>query len=328
MGVKRMNRALLVGVDTYQHFGDLSGCVNDVRALAPLLARNADEEESKNFECVALTGEVNRKRILSGIDTLLQPGAQVALLYFAGHGVGITNDVALASSDGDYTEPGVPLAQILGRAQSADIDQVIIILDCCHSGGAGGSPLLGANTAILRKGLAIVAASRHDQVSRESNGRGEFSLYLCGALDGGAADVLGRVTLAGVYAYIAECFGAFEQRPTFKANLEDAFEIRCTKPLVSRKSLRKLPEIFVSVTAEIQLDPLYERENPESIRRKDEPDVKRKRDHYDELTRYRNGKLIEFVDEEYLYWAAMNSKKTRLTAHGRYYWTLASKDLL
>jgi len=32
-----LKRALLVGIDHYEEFADLSGCVNDVAALRPLM---------------------------------------------------------------------------------------------------------------------------------------------------------------------------------------------------------------------------------------------------------------------------------------------------
>ena len=38
-----MKRALLVGIDKYDTRAPLHGCVNDVRALHPLLAQNEDE---------------------------------------------------------------------------------------------------------------------------------------------------------------------------------------------------------------------------------------------------------------------------------------------
>ena len=38
-----MKRAVLVGIDDYDQFSNLGGCVADVKALAPLLEENGDE---------------------------------------------------------------------------------------------------------------------------------------------------------------------------------------------------------------------------------------------------------------------------------------------
>ena len=65
-----MKRALLVGIDDYDRFGGLNGCVKDVDALEGLLSRN--EDNSPNFDCqkrTSLTGGVTR-------DELQPPGSR------------------------------------------------------------------------------------------------------------------------------------------------------------------------------------------------------------------------------------------------------------
>src|SRR4051794_7364184 len=103
-----MKRALLVGVDRYDEFNDLAGCVNDVIALTPVLSRN--EDDSPNFDCqlrTTATGGVRRDELLQSLDALLAGGADVALLYYAGHGAGSGVDVALVTEDGTRATPGI-----------------------------------------------------------------------------------------------------------------------------------------------------------------------------------------------------------------------------
>jgi hypothetical protein len=116
-----VKRALLVGVDDYANFNPLAGCVNDVHAIEPLLARN--EDGTVNFNCqVRMTADTaTRDALLRDLRALLGPGADVALLYFAGHGAGKGNDVALCTHDGTNMTPGVPLSQILGQVQSSSV---------------------------------------------------------------------------------------------------------------------------------------------------------------------------------------------------------------
>src|SRR5205809_930352 len=179
-----MKRALLVGIQEYDHFSGLSGCVNDVQALTPLLARHTDGQP--NFDCRAYTSDtyrMDRRTIVDAMDALLSPGADVALLYFAGHGAAAENDVVLVTQDGINNDPGIALSTVLGRVQKTPIREVIIILDCCFSGGAGSVPQLGPDIAALRPGVALLSASRSDQPAAETgDGRGLFSVYLCGAL--------------------------------------------------------------------------------------------------------------------------------------------------
>jgi hypothetical protein len=317
-----MKRALLIGIDQYEQFAPLSGCVNDVNAMAPLLESNWDD--SPNFHCRSILGDgnpVTRGDVIKAINELLGQGADTALFYFAGHGVGLPNDVCLATSDGDYLEPGVPLSVLLGKAQNSKVRKIVIILDCCHAGGGGGAAIVGTDVAILRDGLAIIAAASSEQIAKETpEGRGQFSSFLTAALDGGAADVRGIVSLAGVYSYMAECFDAWEQRPTFKANVDESFELRRTAPLVPLEHLRRLPKIFPNADTVLQLGPEYERESPTALPEKVAV--------YDTLSHFRDTKLIELIGADYLYHAAMESKTCRLTPHGRHYRELVTKKLL
>jgi len=53
-----IKRALLVGIDQYDCMPPLRGCVNDVNALFPLLARN--EDNLRNFHCEVRTSAADR----------------------------------------------------------------------------------------------------------------------------------------------------------------------------------------------------------------------------------------------------------------------------
>lgn len=309
-------RALLIGIDEYAHFGNLGGCVNDVLALEPLLARH--ESDDPNFDCQTRTsanaGAVDRDDVLAAVSQLFSPGADVALLYFAGHGHSTGADVHLVTRDAtDYT-PGVAFSEILTTATTSDVNEIIVILDCCFAGAAGGIPQLGTATATLPPGMTILAASRGDQTSAETaDGRGMFSTFLEGALDGGAAEVLGRVTVAGVFAYLEESFRAWDQqRPTFKANLDRLHVLRQCAPAVPLADMRQLGELFPAADDDFPLDPSYE------------PDLEPAHPEHEAtfaiLQRYRAAKLLVPVDEEHMYFAAANSKACRLTPLGRHYW--------
>lgn len=317
-----MKRALLVGIDKYDNYSALGGCVNDVHAVLPLLARN--EDGSPNFECQSLTSDVEkvtRDGLLRGLDSLLAGGADAAVFYFAGHGGGTGSDVNLVVANGTQRTPGVPLAEILGLVQTSPVKEIVVVLDCCFSGAAGGVPQLGGDAAALRSGVTILTASRGDQTSAETLvGRGLFSTFLEGALDAGAADVIGKVTLAGMYAYLSESFGAWEQRPTFKANVERAQELRQCSPVVPLEGLRELPQIFPTPEHEYPLDPSYEpTEEPR--------DVEHERV-FALLQKCRAAKLVDPVDQDHLYFAAMRSTACRLTPLGRHYRHMAERGWL
>ncbi len=319
--MKSLKRALLLGVDDYLNFGPLAGCVNDVRSIEPLLAR--DEDGAVGFACVARTtpADVRRDAVLADLDALLAPGADVAILYFAGHGDGTGNDVSLCTHDGTQQTPGIALSEVLGRVATSPVPEVVIILDCCFAGAAGGIPQLGTDAASLRSGLTILAASRGDQTSAETaDGRGLFSSYLCGALEGGAADVLGRVTVAGLYSYLDESFGPWDQRPVFRASIDRLHDLRRCAPAVPVNDLRRLQDLFAAPADELPLDPSFE---PDA-----EPPHAEHEAVFAILQQCRAAKLVEPVDADHMYFAAMQSKACRLTPLGRHYWSMIDQGLL
>ena len=314
MPTDNVRRALLVGIDSYQYLNPLSGCVNDVLSLTPLLQRDA--EDDKNFDCRALVSgrdTVDDQALAAGLDELLAPGADVALFYFAGHGMSLPNDVLLATQNTKTANLGVPLSNVLGKIQASPVPEVFVILDCCFSGAAGGVPQLGINVTALRDGLAILTASRADQTAAElPNGRGEFSFLLCGALDGGAADVLGKVSIAGIYAFLSESGGSWGQKPTFKANLKKLRTLRKCKPALLPTELRRLISLFPRADHLFPLDPTYEYTHPSAIA--DRVAIMRL------LQRGRAARIIEPVGTDHLYFAAIESKPCKLTPLGMHYW--------
>src|SRR5947209_14326513 len=80
----------------------------------------------------------------------------------------------------------------------------------------------------------------------------------CGALDGGAADVLGKVTVASVYAYLSETFGPWDQRPTFKADRKStrlnsshaniSYAVFCLKKKKKTKTTTSTHTITITIT--------------------------------------------------------------------------------
>lgn len=313
-----VNRALLVGIDEYQHHRDLTGCAADATALERLLARH--EDGSPNFACRIAVGAVSREELLVDLDALLAPGADCALLYFAGHGSPLNGDIALVTTDGRGATPGVLFREVLDRIALSPVKEVVIILDCCFSGGAGTLVLLNGSAAVLRPGVSILTASRGDQVSLEKIGRGMFSSFLEAALDGGAADVLGHVTVASVYAFLSESFGAWDQRPTFKTNVERLHDLRRCVPAVPLAALRALTSWFPAPDHVFPLDPSYE---PESLPRHPAHEAV-----FAQLQLCRASKLIEPVGSVHLYYAAVESGGCRLTALGRHYWHLSARGYL
>ncbi len=299
----------------------LSGCVNDASRMRELLARHHDG--SPNFECrtlLAPPNDVDRVTLRRSIQDLFGSDADVALLFFAGHGTVNNLGGYLATRDAEAYDEGVGMTEVLMLAHKSPAQEVIVILDCCHSGALGQLPALANDQAVIREGVSVLSACRDTEYAAEENGGGLFTGLVCDALQGGAADVCGAVTVASVYAYVDQTLGAWEQRPLFKGHLSRLTALRRCEPAVPLPVLRRLPAYFTTAISEHRLDPSYE---PTA-----EPAHPENERAFGELQKCRAARLVEPVGAEHMYDAAMKSMACRLTPLGRFYWHLAKSSKL
>ena len=326
-----MRRALVIGINDYPR-SPLFGCVNDAVAVGNLLERNGDG--SPNFDVMRLTSdtsEVKADLMNDYISRLFKGDAETVILFFAGHGLvdGETNSGYLVSQDYTKSMPGVSLGDVIHRANQAypKIQSTVIILDSCHAGVAG--ELQGVGTAkgevsVIGRGVTILTASDRDQTASDGSGHGLFTGILLDGLSGGSADILGRITPASVYAHIDQTLGSWEQRPIYKANVQTFVTLRRIAPKVSHEVLQRLPLYFSSASHTFALDPSFEpdRENlPDQF--KASPRNSENERIFRELQLCNRHGLIAPLDEEHMYYAAINSKGCRLTALGAHYRKLA-----
>jgi len=315
-----MRRALIVGIDDYQS-SPLSGCVNDAIKMSDILSRN--EDGSPNFECKKLltpSSTINRSFLRQHIEELFTNEADVALFFFSGHGTINNLGGYLVTQDAKRYDEGVAMSDVLTHANRAKIREVVIILDCCHSGALGQLPAINNELAVLREGVSVLSGSRASQVSMESDDSGVFTSLVCAALEGGAADVCGNVTVAAVYAYVDQVLGAWQQRPLFKSHVSRLIPLRKCKPEIDMGILRLLPKYFRTPNEEFHLDPSFE---PDA-----EPQNEGNQAIFSHLQKFRAARLLVPVGEDHMYFAAMNSKSCKLTPLGVFYWRLAHSGKL
>lgn len=314
-----MRRALCVGIDEYQ-FGQLQGCVSDAERMASLLERHHDG--TPNFECkllVAPTGgapdAVTRAKLRKAVEELFKDKADVALLHFSGHGTENNLGGYLVTQDAETYDEGLSMSDVLKMANDSESDEVVILLDCCHSGHMGNIPVIDNKSSMLREGVSIVTASRGDQQSVEVGGGGLFTSLVLNALEGGAADVLGDVTVHSIYASVEAALGAWDQRPLFKSHVSKVIPLRKCEPPIAVSILRDLPNLFPLPAEDLNLSPEFEDSSPN----RDETKV----EVFRKLQDLNRVHLVVPVDCQHMYVAAMESKSCRLTPAGRYYWRLA-----
>ena len=324
-----MRRALLIGINNYPGTLRLGGCIEDIHCLKDAIERHGNGE--KNFGVKLLEDVQTSGEILENIIELFHDDADVALLYFSGHGyVGATGAEIVTPQDvlnsGSYYK-GIQMNDIMKIVHKSKVKNKIIILDCCHSGQIGKFDITDT-TSVLGEGISILTACREDESAMEAGGHGLFTELLCSALQGGAADFNGNITIGSIYAYIDRSFGEWEQRPVFKTNVSAFVSLKKVEPKVPLSIFRELPNLFSSQDEIHSLDPSYEYTNcPEEQHKLVKPYANKDNvNKFKQLQQLQSIGLVEPVEEQYMYFAAMNSTGCRLTPLGKHYWRLVKND--
>lgn len=316
-----MKKALIIGLNDYPR-NPLNWCVNDAMEIADLIETNGDG--SHNFDVEKILCDSTTNTMYTAIENLFRDDSDVALLYFSGHGINEGGGY-LCPTDVCTTNLGVGMVNILRIANASACKNKIIILDCCFAGKFGTFDDF-SECSYLSNGLTIMSACKGWQESGESSQleHGVFTNLLIDGLKGGAADVRGIITPANLYSYIDQSLGAWEQRPVFKTNTSKFIPLRTVQPKVSEAVLRNIAKYFETPISEYQLNPSYEYTNsPDGKHLIKEPYADK--DNiliFQELQKLTSIGIVEPVNEEHMYFAAMNSKSCRLTKLGQHYWEL------
>jgi hypothetical protein len=325
-----MRRALVVGIDDYQN-QPLTACSSDARRIHERLGTHADG--SPNYESLLVCNpeqRVDRVLLEDLIKRTLSKPADQALIYFAGHGGVDAKGGYLLAQDSTNGEDGIRMADVLRMANDSPVDDVVILLDCCAAGELGHLSHED-DRALIDEGVSIIAAARSSEKAVEHEEGGLFTSLLCEALDGGAADMRGHVTMASIYKYLDESFGSWDQRPQLKAYVSQLVPLRRCEPQVPDELLRKLPALFPTADAQRLLVPASGLVTA--------PDVTAEHQVLVELQRYYDARLVERVRVGPPHSlpapatqslgpanAGMESQAWRLTLLGRHYHGMARQQ--
>lgn len=317
-----MRKALIVGIDCYEHISPLTGCANDAHAVKTMLDRHADG--SVNFGTRLMVGIsplnlINKTVLKEAVRELFDDDSEIALFYFAGHGHIETTGGYLCAGDCKTGDDGLALFEIMTLANTSKARNKIIILDSCYSGALGDNPI-ASHVSEISEGMTILTASTKGQYAAEANGGGVFTGLLIDALGGAAANLVGEVTPGGVYAHIDQSLGTWSQRPVFKTNVKTFVSLRRVQPPLALADLQRISEFFPHAGFEFQLDPAYEPTQSTS-----DPD---KSAIFTILQRYNRVNLLIPIGAPHMWHAAIESKTVKLTALGEHYRRLAERKLI
>src|SRR5262245_1291331 len=224
--------ALLAGIGRYRRADRIAGlsfAARDARALARLVR----DEHVCGFprDRVVLLADdkacrANLVRHLSRWLPQEAKGAELVLIYFAGHGtvevVGGREEGYLLPHDADPDEVlthGVAMGDVARWIDGIDARAVIVCLDCCHAGGILPAPGVSLRASdrdmqlrpsLLQqlggRGRFLIASCDRGQKSIEAEAlrHGLFTYHLLRGLTGaGDRDGDGCVSVAELFSYVA-----------------------------------------------------------------------------------------------------------------------------
>lgn len=256
--------AVIIGVGRYESLEvpRLRYTVPDAEAIYETLVQSAG---FKKDHVLMLTDRTERKPTLRNIKwalgTFLARSAKkddTVVIFFAGHGApevdqrGVERDgfsKYLVPSDAepdDLYSTALPMDELQTIFARLEAERVVVFLDACYSGAAGGRTFASKKTrsahvddlflerATRSKGRAIITASRPSEVSIElpDLGHGIFTYYLLQGLKG-AADMNrdGIVSLQELYEYVEQQVSqksravGGNQHPVMKGELEGSLPL-------------------------------------------------------------------------------------------------------
>jgi hypothetical protein len=323
-------RALIIGINSYQQGANLSTCVADAQAMGQLLEEH--EDERPNYDCRILLDQTEKGAPITmavlreACNQLFADTKDDVLFYFSGHGALTSFGGYLCAHDSVRNNLGVPMQEIMQMAYDSRARDILMILDCCHSGDLGNPSILrtghGDLLATLRTDMTVIGASQSTESSFEGEEYSVFTAALLDALRGGAADHLGWVTASSLYAYVDRRFSWKDrQRPVYKTNATGTHVVRQCASLIDRLKLRRMVELFPDASYHYVLDPEFE---PHDKDGKLPENANHEKVAIATLFKaYRDSGLLKpSTPDEQLFYTARLGHTVELTPVGREYWWL------
>ena len=247
--------AIVIGVANYRNVLGLPEAVlNDARDVSSVLKSNTYCGYEPSNVHLLLDGDATLERIRGALATVATTSGpdDTVVIFFSGHGARLGNPVdpesALLPVECDGQTLGatsLPEAEFSSALRRFAAKRLLVLIDACHSGGAGGFkgrrarelPALGYSEKSLGRlaqgsGRVLIASSR---ASEESwvlpNGRNSvFTSHLLDALRGQArTSGDGVIRVFEIFNHVAEMVkreAPGRQHPVFKASdLEDNFPV-------------------------------------------------------------------------------------------------------
>jgi len=243
--------ALVVGIANYEQINKLPPTVlKDAQDICDLLIDPQHCGYPPDNVQFLLDGEATADRIRAALKTVAESAnpESTAFLYISSHG----GRVESGSYAGEYllpvdvvpnrvNETGISGDEFTAALRSVPARKVVVVFDCCHSGGIGqpkdaAAPVIKAGFSdgyydALKegRGRVILASSRSTEYSYVLPGAENslFTQHLLTGLRGGIPSDDGLIRIFDLFEYLQPRVTGDQptQHPIFKAELEENFPV-------------------------------------------------------------------------------------------------------
>jgi serine/threonine protein kinase len=230
---ERAGAAVLIGIGDYLHqeqIWPLRFAARDAEAMACVLSDPEVCGFPGRHVKLLIDQSASRDAVAHHLSKWLPDqarGAEIALIYFAGHGmihrIGHREEGYLLPYDAepdDIVTRGLLMADLARWIEAIDAGTIVVCLDCCHAGkviarGGASSQSLARDMRIrlamleelTGRGRYLIASCDDGQVSLEAEswGHGLFTYHLLDGIQGaGDRDGDGRIGVAELFEHVAE----------------------------------------------------------------------------------------------------------------------------
>ena len=220
--------ALVIGVSE----NDSESLVSIAQAQADAKAMAALLKEHGGFRVTLLTGEVSRDELTQAFKAFWQQASKAeALVFYSGHGFQVVDDfdppeVVLAPSDCGVKldgkrrvvaqQNGLKLNSLNRQLARAEFSNLVMLLDCCHSGFLLNEEPLKQTFQVLegRDYMLLTACRSHE--TAYADGVSPYSVFtetVLAGLSEAEADEQGIVTADRLIAFVKEKLRKADQEP-------------------------------------------------------------------------------------------------------------------
>ncbi len=212
------SKALIIGINKYQHASPLNYATNDTDAIAKVLKDQYGFGEKNTI--LLKDSDASKKNIIDVFHKYTQDGTSPddrLMVFFAGHGYTITGNRGevgfLVPVDGelDSTSTLIRWDELTRNAELIQAKHILFIMDACY-GGLAITRALQIGTARFLKDMCqrlarqVLTAGKADEVVNDSGGpiqgHSVFTGHLIQALEGKAETENGIITANGVMGYV------------------------------------------------------------------------------------------------------------------------------